>query len=153
MWRRTGPCLLMGALLSGCVTPQQHYALEREVQELKAAGGVAARGGRPAERLAELGAQVDALHDEIARLRGQLEETRYVADQALAEIRASRGGDAPAGSPADPAGGDLRVNAPHPSGPTGAVSKEIRSYEAAYAPVRRRLWWCCQRGRLAATGQ
>lgn len=121
--------LIAGVLGSGCVTVPQFYAheaeFERAIKELKASGGA---GGQT--RLAELGTQVDALHEEIARLRGAVEETRYLAEQALSEARAARNS---AGSSAQPTEGSA---AAAPSGGLTSVSVEVRSYEEGFAFYR-----------------
>ena len=113
-------------LLSGCISVPQFYALEREVAELKdqrESGGVADN-----ERTAELGSQVDALSDEVARLRGAVEEARHLAQRALEQAQhAQQGAGTAAGSPA--------------SGVTATVdpqslSGEIRAYEEAFAVYR-----------------
>jgi tol-pal system protein YbgF len=120
--------LVAGVLGSGCVTVPQFYAheaeFERAIKELKASSGA---GGQT--RLAELGTEVDALHEEIARLRGAVEETRYLAEQALSEARAARNAT---GSPAQPTEGSAAA----PSGEPTGVSAEVRSYEEGFAFYR-----------------
>jgi tol-pal system protein YbgF len=99
----------MLAIASGCVTVPEFRELQRDVARLKG-GGSAPDGtmaGTGGGRLADLAAEVDSLHAEIAALRGEIEEARHLADQALAEARAARAGS-PAGAPFSegaPAGG------------------------------------------------
>ncbi len=126
--------MLAGILGSGCVTAPQFYAHEREFQhameELRSGGGRAG-GAVSGDRLAELGIQVDALHQEVARLRGAVEEAKYLAEQALSEARTAQEASAGrGGSPVQSAG----PAAPVPV-PTG-VSAEVRSYEEAFAFYR-----------------
>jgi len=121
--RLTG--LVASILLLGCVTPPQFYALEREVAELKTArAGTSVPGGGD-ERVAELGTQVDALHDEVARLRGTVAEAKYLAEQSLKEVRQSR--ERPGSQPAADA-----VPLVDPQ----SVSAELRSYDEAFAVYR-----------------
>ncbi len=121
--------LLTGALLAGCVTAPQFYAHEREFDEAmrEQRGGQGAVGDA---RVAELGTQVDALQDEVSRLRGAVEEAKHSAEQALSEARSVR--------QATPSGGAARGNIaamPVPGGPT-PLSSEIRGYEEAFALYR-----------------
>jgi len=121
--------LVTGALLAGCVTAPQFYAHEREFDE--AMRGLRSGPGAVGDaRVAELGTQVDALQDELSRLRGTVEEAKYFAEQALSEARSARqamasGGAAPGNIAATPALGD----------PT-RLSAEIRGYEEAFALYR-----------------
>ncbi len=121
--------LVTGALLAGCVTAPQFYAHEREFDEAmrEHRSGQGAVGDA---RVAELGTQVDALQDEISRLRGAVEEAEHFAQQALSEARSVRqamgtSGAAPGNIAATPALGD-----PTP------LSAEIRGYEEAFALYR-----------------
>ncbi len=121
--------LVTGALLAGCVTAPQFYAHEREFDEAmrEQRSGQGAVGDA---RVAELGTQVDALQDEISRLRGAVEEAEHFAQQALSEARSVRqamgtSGAAPGNIAATPALGD-----PTP------LSAEIRGYEEAFALYR-----------------
>lgn len=127
---RAAAVLVTCALLTGCVTVPQFYAHEREferaMKELRAG-----RGGAVGDtRVADLGTQVDALQDEVAQLRGALEESKYLAEQALKEARAARdagGSGAGASGSVSPA---TAVSAPTP------LSAEIRSYEEAFTLYR-----------------
>ncbi|MFQ5514667.1 MAG: tol-pal system protein YbgF [Myxococcota bacterium] len=118
----------VATLLASCVTTPQFYALEREVAALKAER--AGPGGATDDRVAELGAQVDALHDEMARLRGDIEEARYLAEQALKEVRSAEEGAAPGPVTSPPAGAT-----PLPLDPQN-VSSEVKAYEEAFATYR-----------------
>lgn len=123
----------MLAIASGCVTVPEFRELQRDVARLKG-GGTASDGtmaGTGGGRLADLAAEVDSLHAEIAALRGEIEEARHLADQALAEARAARAGS-PAGAPfsegapaggAPPVGsGEMGAAAPPPSPSAGGAS-------------------------------
>ena len=69
----------------GCINPTEFRTLEREVAALK--GVESAAGGEIGEadgRLAELGAQMLELEQTVSHLRGEVEEARHVADEALA---------------------------------------------------------------------
>ena len=123
-------------LIAGCITVPEFRHLEREVDELQKAQGGSGSGARVGERLADLGADVEALHDEMARLRGELEETRHLAEQALTEAGApavplagprdaARASDAPTGTPAAGAAAAARGG-----------SAEIREYEEAFRLYR-----------------
>ena len=114
---------LVGLALTGCVTVPEFHTLRRDVDELKSARTQQGGTGNDA-RLAELGAQVDALHDEVARLRGQLEETEHLAQQALNEARSRKD--------AEPATPQVFGT---PSG-AGSVSEELRAYDQAFSIYR-----------------
>ena len=77
---RTIAAIAVLALLAGCATVAQQRKLERRISELEHGGGVA-RG----DRLADLGAHVDALQGELERMNGRVEVAEHRADQALAE--------------------------------------------------------------------
>ncbi len=102
-------------LIAGCITVPEFRHLERQVDELQKARGGSGSGARVGERLADLGADVEALHDEMARLRGELEETRHLVEQA----------------PADSGAAAVPLAAAPRSG-----SAEIREYEAAFRLYR-----------------
>jgi tol-pal system protein YbgF len=117
---------LVAASLAGCITPAEFRELEREVEQLRQAqrGEIAGTD----TRVADLGAQVLELEQEVSRLRGQVEESSHLAQQALAasETRAAR---------AKPA--------PEPASPPGAVSPEataaaleVSEYEEAFRLYR-----------------
>lgn len=109
----------------GCVTQPEYRELRSDVDELKQQqGGV--EGG---SRLAELGAQMDELRDEIAGLRGEVEEARHAADQALVEVKAAQ--------QVAPSSRAAPVRAmPPPAAPEGALSEEVRTYEEAFRVYR-----------------
>jgi tol-pal system protein YbgF len=117
--------LALSVGLCGCVTVQEYRALEREVAELKAAQE---SGALPASRLAELGARLDELERELGVLRGDIEETRHLADQALSRAEARATTSAPAPSPAP---------APRQSeAPTPTSGGEVQDYEEAFRVYR-----------------
>jgi tol-pal system protein YbgF len=117
------------ALTSACISPTEFRSLEREVAELKrdqsAGQGVAADSS-----VAELGAQLLDLEREIAQLRGEVEEARHVADDALARAKAqSETGAATGQGEAPPA-----VIAPADS----PAALEVAEYEEAFRLYRAR---------------
>lgn len=117
--------LVLSVGLCACVTVQEYRALEREVAELKKAQQ---SGALPASRLAELGARLDELERELGVLRGDIEEARHVADQALS--RAESQPTTPATPPAPtPAPGEGGAVAPSSGG-------EVQDYEEAFRVYR-----------------
>ena len=134
---RLGRALAWAGVLGlslGCVTLPEFRYLEREVAELKRQSG-GAGGDRVGERLADLGAQVEALTDEVARLRGEVEEAHHAADRALTEAaRTPTAPAAPTGATAPGAtrGADAAAPVPAVATPSG----EIREYEAAFRLYR-----------------
>lgn len=127
-------CLVAALAVAGlaCITVPEFRALEREVEDLRAqsggGGGPITPGapGRGAERLAELGAHVEALEQEVSRLRGAVQEARHEAEQArrLAEEAKEAAGRRP------PPGAE-----PPPADVAG-LTQELRDYEAGIAVYR-----------------
>jgi len=122
-------------LLLACITPSEFQALERDVAALKRGQG--GTGGEPVGdmRVAELGAQVLELEREVAVLRGEIEETRHMAQEALEKSAA-----APARSAA-PAGLAETGRAAEGSGapPNAGLSQtavEVSEYEEAFRLYR-----------------
>ena len=134
--------------------------LQRDVAELKRAGGgslpASEPGAPPSDvraRLADLAQEVDALRDEVARLTGDLEEARYLARQALQEAEALRrtgavpragagelaltpGGVVPGGSPAAAVPGTGVAPPQGATGVAGVSPAEVRGYEDAFRIYR-----------------
>jgi tol-pal system protein YbgF len=141
--------LSLGALLllCGCVTVPEFQALRRQVDAMqKGKGGAPAATddwGTPStsgNRLAEQGAEIDALRDEVAQLRGQLDELRKQVAQGppMTPVPVPTAG----GETGVP--GDLAAVAPPTTGtgeaPTltegAAPAEEIRDYEDAFRRYR-----------------
>ncbi len=110
--------LAMG--LAACVTPAEHRKLQRRVHVLE--GGASPDRAR----VADIGARIDALEQELARINGRLEESEHKVDQALAEARAARR-DAATGSggasPPEQPGGEAT--------PAASNSDELDAYRDA----------------------
>ena len=99
---------LLAALLlvgtSGCVTVAEHRKLEKRIVAIER--GTDVRGVSEQEerdRVAELGAEVERLENEVERLTGRLDVAEYNVKQALDEAKAARA-DAAAAATAVPAG-------------------------------------------------
>jgi tol-pal system protein YbgF len=118
------------ALTAACITPVEFRSLEREVAALseeRAAG----QGAQQDTRLAELGAQLLDLERETAALRGEVEEVRHLAAEALAraiehEKKSAAAPRTPAPVPGEPDPGD------------SPVAVEVAEYEEAFRLYRSR---------------
>jgi tol-pal system protein YbgF len=112
--------------LGGCVTVAEHRKLEADVNRLK---GMSASGG-DRTRVADLGAELQALREEIAQLEGRIEVVEHQSASALEEARAAR--QQSYSGPAQPGGGEP------PPGEAGdeSASAELRAYREAYAAWR-----------------
>jgi tol-pal system protein YbgF len=124
-------------LLCGCVTVPEFQALRNDVDKLKR--GAAATtpasddwGGKSASgnRVAELGAEVEALRDEVSRLQGEVSTLKQELER--------RGGAPAAGGAAAPSEGGAGVAAvqPAPAGTDAAPAEEVRDYEEAFRRYR-----------------
>ena len=121
--------------LAGCVTVPQFQGLESSVEDLKARDESA--GG---SHIAELRQEVEMLREQIAAIRGQLEEARHLAEDALSEVDAARRSRV-AREPDPGRAGEIPL-IPRTSGspgnelergvPSEETSAEIREYEAAF---------------------
>lgn len=115
--------------LCGCVTVAEFRKLEREVLAMKRGSSV---GQGSQQRVADLGAQYEALDGRIAELQGRLEVVEHQAERALDEAKAARreagsqGAGSPTAAPAD---------AGQP-GVQGASAEEVAAYREAYAAWR-----------------
>lgn len=136
--------------LTGCVTVAEFRKLEDEVWALKQGRGGAVPPGERG-RLADMGAQMDALESEVRSLRGEVEVMQHQVEEALAEAQAARraaagtpgstaavtpGADAPLGDgPEDAAQAAPSGSAPPApeAEPTGATSAEVAAYRDARA--------------------
>jgi tol-pal system protein YbgF len=133
--------LSIGALLllCACVTVPEFQSLRRDVEQLKKSKGSApaadAWSGKPGSsgtgasgnRLAEQGAEIEALHAEVAELRGELEALRKQVDSG----HAARPPAEIAAVPGPTTAGEL------PSPDEGsAPAEEIRDYEEAFRRYR-----------------
>ena len=123
--------LLLGSL-SGCVTPATHRKLERQVIDLKRAGGPSAPRGTD---LADLGADLQKLRRQVSELRGRVEIAEKNAADALAQSRqARREAAGSAISPVEEGGGEVAIE--EKSSPEGPASAELEEYRVAYASWR-----------------
>lgn len=151
--RRSGLRLLGGlaaaSLTAACVTASEFRALERDVARLKERRvAPAAQGGSGDVRVADLGAQVDALEREVARLRGAVEESRHEAEQARETanraFQAAQAGSEPQSSAGQPSAGEpstgqpvTSANAnPAPGPVVTSLPQEVRDYEEGFALYR-----------------
>ena len=123
------------AFALACATPAEMRKLQNRVTDLERGrgGGDASRG-----RLADLGAQVEALQNSVDDLNGRLEVMERQVEIAMAEARTARSeayqGAAAAGSPS--VEGEVPAGTPPGGEPQGQVSAEVQSYRDAYAHWR-----------------
>ena len=142
-------------LLCACVTVPEFRTLQRDVEQLKKGKGSAPSadswssdgkaGATSGNRLAEQGAEIDALTAEVAELRGEVEALRKQVEQGTAS-RPPVGGAAPAagaaGAAAGAGGEPVAAVPPTPTGETpspdegSAPAEEIRDYEDAFRRYR-----------------
>jgi tol-pal system protein YbgF len=114
-------------LSTGCVTVAEFRKLERDVNNLESAGSGVTEAGRA--RLADLGARLDSIEEEVQRLTGRLEVAEHRAAQALEEARAARVEAAGHGAPT---GGEAAQAAEEPV-PDGISAEELEAYRSARA--------------------
>jgi len=126
-----GAALAAALLLAGCVTPAEHWKLERRVSGLER-GGVASGG--EGERMADLGQQVVELREELHRLQGRFDEVEHEARTAAADARAARSEAARPGAVAAPA--EPAPPAGEPPREDGSAATEVTAYRDAYAAWR-----------------
>ena len=128
------------ALLSGCVTVAEFRKLEREVVDMQR--GAAPGGGQESrERVADIGARIVDLQNEVDRLNGRLEVAEHRAEEALAEARAARldaAGAAPEGPPSGDEGSGPAASDASPGRPRsqGGDTADVQAYRVAYASRR-----------------
>ena len=141
--RETAAACVAGTLLvafaSGCVTVAEFRKLERRVIDLQRANP---RNSGAREELADTGAEVDVLRNEMQQLSGRLEVAEKRSQEALGEVRRLRtelaaiqsreAGSAP-GAAEDAAGADA-AGAPEAS--DQPESAEVMAYRQAYAAWR-----------------
>jgi tol-pal system protein YbgF len=142
-------------LLCACVTVPEFQSLKRDVDQMKKG-----KGGAPAadswdgagksgtgsgNRLAEQGAEIDALTAEVAQLRGELEALRRQVEQGTPAHPAGDAAAAGAGAAAGAAGVPGEAVAAVPPTPGGelatpdeggAPAEEIKDYEDAFRRYR-----------------
>ena len=148
--------LSIGALflLCACVTVPEFQSLKRDVDQLKKGKGSApaadswGNNGKPGttssgNRLAEQGAEIDALHVEVAVLRGEVEALKKQLESGQAARPPIDGAGGAAGAAAGAAGGEAVAAVPPGTGvetPSpdegGAPAEEIRDYEDAFRRYR-----------------
>jgi tol-pal system protein YbgF len=130
-WLLLTAAALAAAGAGACITVPEFRALEREVEELQAGGETG--GGA---RLAELGADVEALEREVAKLRGEIEraqhaaeDARRIAEEAQQAVQAARSAKDPAASA--PSG--AVAGAPGEPSLESPLGQEIRDYEQGFS--------------------
>jgi tol-pal system protein YbgF len=126
---RVGMVLLAG-LAVGCVTPAEFRKVSNRVTDLERTRS----GGKDQGRVADLAAELEALHRSIEQLNGRLEVAEHRIQEAVEEARAARReANAPlaGGSPATsaPDGGDVAAA-------RGEEPQEVQDYRAAVAQWR-----------------
>ena len=103
--------LAAGTLLAlcGCVTVPEFQALRRKVDQLekgkgsgdewtaKSGSASGAAGGSGESRLADIDAEVAALHDEVGRLQGEIDSLKKELEKVRGGAGASTGAPAPGG--------------------------------------------------------
>ncbi len=132
-------------LLCACVTVPEFQSLKRDVDQMKKG-----KGGAPAadswdgagksgtgsgNRLAEQGAEIDALTAEVAQLRGELEALRRQVEQGDVARPGAEAPDAAAGAAAGVPGEAVAAVPPTPD-EGGAPAEEIKDYEDAFRRYR-----------------
>jgi len=125
-WRCAATGLVLVALATACVTPAEFRKLERRVIDMERQSG----GGDESGRLAELGAQVDALQLSVDEMQGRLEVTEHRVQEALEEARSARSEANRAAAPPK-AGGEAAQG-----GEEVVESAEVLAYRAAYGEWR-----------------
>jgi len=128
--RRLGELSLAALLLPavGCVTVAEFRKLENQVTDMQR-GQVNKPG---ATRVADLSAELDALHGDIQRLEGRLEVNEHRTEEALSEAQAARAsaGGVPAASGAPTDADDPALVGGGGGAPT--QPGELEAYRAAY---------------------
>jgi tol-pal system protein YbgF len=127
---------------TGCVTVAEHRKLEHEVLQLKQQGA----GGAGPERIAELGAQLDQLSQQVASLEGRVEVAEHDAAQAREDAQRVREQAARGALPAPDAAAPPRsaesnaappaAGAPpagEPPAEAGTSPEEVQAYRNARA--------------------
>ena len=147
--------LSLGALLllCACVTVPEFQSLRRDVDQLKkgktsvpTADAWGGKSGASGSRLAEQGAEIEALQAEVAQLRGELEALRRTVDHGLV-ARSPAGPGALTGAKGDVAalppplpGMALPPTTTGEEAPSpdegSAPAEEIRDYEDAFRRYR-----------------
>lgn len=138
--RHTGRCLaqraaglglvVVAGLVLGCVTPAEFRKVSNRVTDLERARS----GGGERGRVADLAAELEALHRSIEQLDGRLEVAEHRVQEAMEEARAARReANAVASLPpvpsAAPDGGDVAAAA-------AEEPQEVQDYRAAVAQWR-----------------
>jgi tol-pal system protein YbgF len=134
-WRAALVAGLALAVTSACVTPAEFEKVRRDVVDLKRGGGSGRDG---AERVADLGARLDALESRLEQIEGRLEVSEHKSEEAIVEARAAREA-ASAAPPAPAAGVEPPSATPGDAGApaAGAASGELNAYRNAYAEWRK----------------
>lgn len=127
--------LVLVALVAGpgCASLAEHRKLEFEVNKLKRQVGDV---GPEDTVVADLRGELEAVREEVASLRGQVQEAEHRAEQALEQARAARQAAAQAApGEAGEAGGTDAVPPGGTDGEPGA-SEELAAYRSAYEAWR-----------------
>ena len=124
---RLGPLPLL-LVVSACVTPAEFRKLEHRVIDMERAQGSST--GSERSRIAELGAQLDAVRQSLDELEGRLEVAEHRLAEALEEARSAR---------AEAAVVAVAATAPETPGDEQAeppLSEEVQRYREAHAAWR-----------------
>jgi len=125
-WGAAAAALALAAGATACVSPAEFRKLERRVTDLQRGAG----SGPDASRVAELGAQLDALEQSVAGLQGRLEVTERRVQQALQEARTALEETSAAVAPTGPVGEGA------PDEAAAVESEEVLAYREAHAAWR-----------------
>jgi tol-pal system protein YbgF len=137
----------------GCATPADMRKLDQRVRALEHGG--ATKGDAAKGRVADLGAEIEALQQAVDKMNGRLDVIEKQVQTAAQDARAARSeayggtggapgaapGAAPGGAPAPGAAPTAAPGAPANAGAGGpapgeAASAEVQSYRDAYAKWR-----------------
>jgi tol-pal system protein YbgF len=104
------------------------------VMDMKRGG--AAAGDVDGDRLADVGAQLDELQQEVTRLEGRLEVAEHNVQAALEEARAARSAATATGLAPTPAETASPTPPSEPAPGEGGSGAEVAAYRSAYAAWR-----------------
>lgn len=118
-WSGVMICALATGLVA-CVTPAEHRKLQKRVHILEGGGASPDRA-----RVADIGARLDALEQELARVNGRLEENEHRVTEAMAEARAARQ------EAANASGAPTAPTEPQATAPAASNTDELDAYRHA----------------------
>jgi tol-pal system protein YbgF len=125
-WGCAVATLALAACATACVTPAEFRKLERRVTDMQRDAGSGSDGGR----VAELGAQLDALQQSVAELQGRLEVNERRVQQALQDARTALEEASAAVGSEGPVGEEAADEA------AAVESEEVLAYREAHAAWR-----------------